>query len=93
VLQKEPKEELGISPNSESQRDRPMVTAVVTWRKWVCVCIVVLGNHKDPKIPSNSIFQMIQDREVEHPFGGNGVCAKEFGNGDNQKEVSMDDYL
>jgi hypothetical protein len=49
AFQEEPKVEIRISPKSESRRDRPKVIAVVTWGKGACVCIVVLGNHKDLK--------------------------------------------
>jgi hypothetical protein len=41
----------------------------------VCVGRVILGARRDPRSRSDSVFQMIQDREVEQPFGGKGVCA------------------
>jgi hypothetical protein len=38
----------------------------------VCVGRVVLGARRDPRSCVDSVFQMIQDWEAEHPFGGKG---------------------
>jgi hypothetical protein len=60
------KEGFGISTKPEPQRDNPMVIAMVTCREtYVCVGGIVSGAHRDPRSCSDSVFQTIQDREVE----------------------------
>jgi hypothetical protein len=49
---------------------------VVTVEEPVCVGKIVLGARRDPRSRSDSEIQMIQDREVKHPFGGKGVCVR-----------------
>jgi hypothetical protein len=37
---------------------------------------IVLGARRDIRSRSELVFQMIQDREVEKPFRGKGVCTR-----------------
>jgi hypothetical protein len=53
-----------------------MVIAMVTCGKDLCVGRVGLSTCRDARSHFESVFQMIQDREVDNPFRGKGVCTR-----------------